>query len=162
MIYNNDGPIYSSLNGKSYDMLLHGCSGPNCVESIGNLCNLTHLNGCPYDNFCGQTAAQIGSTFTGQSEIGNQPAALVCCSDLGFAWSFSQGFLDEQTWNSENEVWCSDYAFNNCGNFPVNDYNRCRYLMWIYGPTEAGDYCDRIDLYLNNQYDPDDLSTDCS
>lgn len=157
MIYHNDGLVYSNLTSKS--VTVYGCSGSNCTTLSGNLCNLNTLNGCPYDNLCGQTAEGIGSAFTGQNEVGDQPAALVCCSDLGFYLSFSQGFLDEQDWSS---FWCSDYDGNVCGNMPVNNYNRCQYLMFQYGPTEAGDYCDRIDLYLSGEYSSTTVASTCS
>jgi hypothetical protein len=154
----------SCNSGSCCGVNLYSCPTDSCyTPALGNLCDLKLLNGCPYDNLCGLTAAEIGSTFTGQNEIGGQPAALVCCSDLGFSWSFSQGLLDEETWN---EFWCQKYSsFNtapDCGNLPVNDYNRCQYLMFRYGPTEAGDYCDRIDLYLLNTYSSANVATYCS
>ena len=155
----DNGPIFSVLSGKPADVLLYGCSGASCTPSLKNLCNLNLTSGCGYTTDC----SEVGSDWTGQNEMGSPPAALVCCSDLGFSWGFSQAFLDEKTWdgldgNSGSNTWCSDYAGNVCGNFPVNNYNRCQYLMFIYGPTQAGDYCDRLELYINGSYSSANLT----
>jgi hypothetical protein len=102
--------------------------------------------------------------MVGQNEsdtVNPPPAALVCCSDIAVIFGFSQAFLDEQTWNSP---WCEGYDHGSggtCGYLPVNDYNRCQYLMYQYGPTESGDYCDRLELYINGQYSSTNLITDC-
>lgn len=149
-------PIFSILTGK-VSANLWSCQNNSCIESAGNLCNLSLLNECPYENYnsCNNT---MFSSLTGQNETGAPPAALVCCSDLGFAWGFSQAFLNEQTWDS---YWCANYDQQTCGTMSVNDYNRCQYLMFVYGPTEAGDYCDRIDLYTNNAYNVLNLPSSC-
>lgn len=154
-MYDTNGPVYSSLTSKvNMPATLALCQGSTCNESAsGNLCNLAPLNGCP-NAACGP----LGSDMTGQNETGSPPAVLVCCSDIGFAWGFSQAFLDEQDWSTG---WCSDYVGQTCGNMPVNNYNRCQYLMFVYGPTEAGDYCDRIYLYTSNAYSSATVASTC-
>lgn len=137
--------------------------GYGCIEQEGNLCDLSPINACPYadEGATGAVGQEPTAYFTAEGDVfGSTPAAIVCCSDLGFAWGFSQNFLNQQDWT---EIWCPD-AYNwhvegqpprnqfsiACSNYPVNDYSRCQYLMGKYGPTEAGDYCDRIEIYSAN------------
>jgi hypothetical protein len=136
--------------------LLWACGESKCIQVQGDLCNLNKTNPCPFEwDSCG---SDHPATFTTTGDGPSEPSALVCCSDIGAAFGFSQRLLDEQDWSLE---WCEDYNQQNCGSIPVNDFNRCRYLMFLYGPTEAGDYCDRIDLYINNQYDVGNLPGNC-
>ena len=143
-----------------------GCSGGNtssglnpdgsavgCVQVKGNLCELRPKNYCP--QFCDATNANI-ELYWGQSETGSAPAEIVCCDDISNMFGFTAGFLAEQDWS---QSWCPQYDnTTGCGNIPVNDYNRCQYLMFLYGPTESGDYCDRIELYTNYAYKPEVLA----
>lgn len=165
MIYNNDGPVYSSLSGKSnVPALLSLCVGSVCGDEnvSGNLCNIELLNACPGDNYCGLPASQISSMMTGSADatvVPYPPAALACCSSDIVTYTFSQNFLDEVDWSL---YWCSDYANNVCGYMPVNDYNKCQYLMYHNSHTEDGDYCDRIHLYTDGLYSSATLATTCS
>lgn len=153
----SDQPIFSFLTSK-IPTSLWKCQNNTCSESIANLCELSPLNPCPYESFYSCSSLQFAS-FIGQNESGGEvPSAIFCCSDLGFGWGFSQAFLNEQNWNLS---WCANHDNKNCGYHQVNDYNRCQYLMYIYGPTENGDYCDRIDMYINNSYDVLTLPATC-